>query len=167
MCSRQGYTHYCTHGLREAMAVSTKTVQCQASYHCSMEKKGAWDGTTPSFSANDTWKLFGEKESLFFFGLVYIYARVSIAVMNTVTKSSLEKKELICLTLPCHRSSLKEVISKTCRQDLMQWTWKDTDNGCLIIHHGLLSLLSDRTRGTQFSDGTSKNGLDPPSSIIN
>lgn len=132
-----------------------------------MGKKGAWDGTTSSFSANDSWKLLGKKESLFFFGLVYIYVRVSIAVMNTVTKSSLEKKVLICLTLACHRSSLKEVISKTWRQKLMQCSWRDTVNGCLIIPRGLLSLLSDRTRETQFSGGTSKNGLDPPSSTIN
>jgi hypothetical protein len=46
-------------------------------------------------------------------GIVVILVRVSIAVMNTMTRSSLGRDGLIRVTLPHHSSSLKEVRAET------------------------------------------------------
>ena len=86
--------------------------------------------------------------------LLSVFVRVSIAMMKKPDQK-LGRKGFIWLILSYCCSSLNEVRTGSCGQELMQ-----SHGGVMLT--GLLCLLSHRTQDHQPRDGTTHSGLGPP-----
>lgn len=85
---------------------------------------------------------------------------VSVAVINTVTKSNLGRERLILLILPHHQRKFQQKL----RQEVMQKAWRSV--AYELAPHGLHILLSYSTQDHQPMDGTAHSELDAPTSAI-
>ncbi|MGE9804964.1 hypothetical protein ACQP3L_30725, partial [Escherichia coli] len=82
--------------------------------------------------------------------------RVSITMINTTTKSKLEREGFLSAHSFYHAGTAgQELKVGTWRQELVQRPWRGAAYG--LVPHGLLSLLSYRNH----------NGMGPPPSIVN
>jgi len=87
-----------------------------------------------------------------------------------MTKSKLERKRFIWLTLPHCGLSLKEARTGTqTEQNLEAGADAETIEGAAywLAPRGLQSLLSYRPQDFQCRDGTTHNGLGPPPFVTN
>lgn len=92
--------------------------------------------------------------------LVPIYVRVSVAVINTMSKSTLGWEGFLLLILPGNSPSLKEVRAGTKQGRMQELIWR-------LAPHSLLSLFSYSAPDHQPRDRPTHNRLGLPTSIIN
>jgi hypothetical protein len=100
--------------------------------------------------------------------IVYRCLRITIAVMNTRTKSKLGRKEFFWLTLLYHSVHQQSQSGQELKHKRNLEAGADAEamEGAAywLVPHDLLSLLSYRLQDHKTNDGTTHNDLGPPTS---